>query len=50
MVPRNSEDLVLKEKVLHLDIFSIFSWCFIVTYFTFRSMIHFELIVEYGVK
>ena len=24
MVPRNSEDLVLKEKVLHLDIFSIF--------------------------
>ena len=24
MVPRNSEDLVLKEKLLHLDIFSIF--------------------------
>ena len=23
MVPRNSEDLVLKERLLHLDIFSI---------------------------
>lgn len=53
MVPRNSEDLVLKEKLLHLDIFSVFetiqTMCYSTLYPPRFLLLEVELHSNYGI-